>query len=329
MTIQLSQAELKQFNKIKKHFSAISELFEINKNRLNADVNYFDNSSKIINNLLAVLTVKTETSFNTHTLYKQPVGIAFDKLYTSFTKYNTQITQVSIPSIKKLVSKTIQMRVTFDKSVEKYLDEIKLIYGQYNEIKTAERKKKAAQSLEDVISSTFVRGAMLHSQQKSIIESMQRIHNNILSSLETMDNFILSITEEEEKIIKETSSYIKSGFPFDPNYKELSREFQDKDRVSYFSKLISDTFLELISSEGPPVISKNESAAQKWPTAEKFEPFYARVWETYQAVRPSEVDVSKKELVKVIEAGLIPQWKVEKTNGETGYVPSLILEPVA
>ena len=162
-----------------------------------------------------------------------------------------------------------------------------------------------------------------------MLNDIEAVCAQIKNDLKDEDTFLNQVKDNEDKIIFQCSRTINVGLPFIDEVPEAKREVLENERVSYYAFFINELITELLSNCSSPHFPNRESAAEKWVIDGETAPFYARVWKDYKPQNDSEIEIFKKETVKVTKTGFTDYWLVQKTNNETGYVPCTQLEPVA
>jgi len=315
-------------NRIQKQFGSVLELHEMHKNNFQASINYYENMSKQFGSLLSSLNFQTIQSYKTHKLFSEPPGQLLNMIYQNIQEIQSEVSFVVIAKLKDLVASVNQNKTRFDKKAEKFVEDIKKLFSQYNDSRSSVKKKIDYTNTRKIVSEAYNIGNSLNTNFVKLINSLTEIQNEVINELKSAEEFLKVSISKENEIVVNSSKKFANGFPFSSTFPELSRDFKPEETITYLIDAISVTFLEIKCSFGPPHCSAEELAPQVWPREERVE-FYARVWETYAPANDGEASVVKKETVRVLESGLLSYWLVQKLDGSSGYVPCIILEPVA
>ena len=325
---QLSEKETKIISSLQKYLNKTSRLYDVYKTNINDDISYFENAQRVIGNLIQGLNFKSDPQYTSHPMYKQPVGSAMQDLVKSFTEINNVITLDVLPALRQYVGQTQVNKVTLDKNIERNIDSLKKALLKYHERKTAINKTRDSKDMLDLVKSQCTTTGLESSQNfMDVIGEIGRIEELIMKELTTQEDCLAKLKSNEDKIMIAVSTRIQKSIPY---LKEVfvKRQIEDINTVAYFRYFITEALLQLKCSFTSSHVPHRESAARKWLTEDKMEPFYARVWEDFEPKSENEIAVLKKERVKVTQAGFNNYWFIQKTNNTSGYVPVDILEPI-
>ena len=161
-----------------------------------------------------------------------------------------------------------------------------------------------------------------------MLSELEAICTQITCDLNEEDGFLTNVKESEDKVIIEFAKTMNVGLPFISDLPGVKREMQVNECVPYYAFFVNELIIELRSNCASCHLPPRECASKKWPSEDEIAPFYARVWENYKPKNEAEIEVFKKETVKVTQSGFSDYWLVQKTNTKVGYVPCSLLEPV-
>ena len=326
--MNLSNKEINLINSISNNLNSISELYELHKSNISSTINYYENMSKVFSNLNSSINFNSNSNFTKHQLFNQPSGRFFFKIQQSFDDITSHINYTVLTKLKDTIQSLSTNKLKFDKKSEKFIEDLKKSFLNWNEIQNLNFKKKELQNINQLISDLFVFGNNLHPEFLKLIKIITELQLQIFKELDSVELFFKNVIDSEYDIINSSSKKFIMDFPYLNEISINSRIFKKEEKVLYFKEILNFLFLELKSSTGPTHLTNLEINHQNWCKNDQIEPFYARVWETFNPITENEIYVIKKEMVKVLESGLLNYWLIEKIDGSIGYVPCSILEPI-
>ena len=325
----LSDKESKILNSLHTYLTKVSGLYDFYKSYLNADIAYFENAEKTIKNLTQSLNFRSDPQFTSHPLFEQPSGKCLNDMLDSFDAINVMINLDTLPNLRQKVTELESSKAMFDKKIEENMGILKKSLQFYHEQTALNSKNKPKEMIDLVETQCSKIGSKQYQNYSIVVSEIDSVEMVINNELTKEDQTLKEVMENEYKFIIGQATRFTKSLPFMNEFTKVRREFEDTNSVSYFRYFISETFLELKCHFTQHKMMSKESAARAWISEDEMQPFYARVWVDRAPQKDNELQVYKKEIVKVTQAGFSDFWIAQNSNIKCGYVPTEILEPVS
>lgn len=326
--MQVPDIEGKIIKQLEKLLNSAANIHDTRKNHINSDVTYLENVSKTISNLIQSLGFKVENPFLFNTFYTLPAGIAFDEMHSTFVDITNNLNNEAIPGLKKCISQLTSSKEKMLKSIQQNMDNLRKNSNKYFENVSGIAKSRETLTLLDNIDNQFITGGQSHAAFMGLLKTISEIEAKTKQDLNEEEALFERIKNTEASIIEKTCQTISNGLPFLQDIPNKKREYNEVDEVNHWRILILQTYLELKSTHTIIPVSQRETAKRNWCTCYQMTPFYARVWEDHPKNSDQEIQLYKKETVKVLECDLGDYWLVQKPDESTGLAPCSKLQPV-
>ncbi|EAY07008.1 Variant SH3 domain containing protein [Trichomonas vaginalis G3] len=326
--MQVPEQEGKIINQLEKILTAASSLYDSRKDQINSDISYLENVYKIMTGLTASLGFKSDNPFLMHSFYSLPAGIAFEEMYKSFNNIASNINNEALPGLKKCVSQLTSSKQKVSNNIKQNMYTLRKNAAKYYETATGIAKSRETFSILDNLDNQYIHGNQSHSSYMTLLQTIIEVEDATKADLNEQEKLLGQIKETEASIIEKSCQTISTGLPFLKDIPNKKREYQDTEEVPHWRNIILQVFLELKTTHTIIPVSPRESAGFDWMSYGKMTPFYARVWEDHTKANNDEIDLTRKETVKVLQVDYGNYWVVQKSDESTGLAPCTKLQPV-
>ena len=277
---------------------------------------------------MQALNFKSDSQFTSHPLFKQPAGVCLSDMRSSFDEIHKMISLDTLPTLRTHVALIQSNKAQLDKNIEKNIDFLKNSLQTYHNKTNNNTKSKPSDMLTLVEKQCSPVGSKQYQFYYNVVSEIDSVEILVNNDLDDEHKCLIKMKECEDKYIIGAATRIQKSLPF-MDLTVVKRVIEDTNSVSYFRYFIAETFLELKCHFSQHKMPPKESAARTWITEDEVQPFYARVWVDRAPENKDELQVYKKETVKVTQAGFSDYWIVQNTDIKCGYVPTDILEPIS
>ncbi|KAH0799889.1 Variant SH3 domain containing protein [Histomonas meleagridis] len=184
--------------------------------------------------------------------------------------------------------------------------------------------------LSDTINNILDTGSKFNNLYIDLSKNIENTEEQLTKELLDAEKYFTKLKEDEYIVVYIASQLVIDIYNFIPNVKQeenkrVDAEFLMASRVDKIRELLCSLRDSVTNSRA---FAKPIGMVPKSWEDEQTEPFYARVWKSFDTNKPGELKASKKSLVLVKNATQHAYWEVEKMNGEVGYFPCCLLEPL-
>lgn len=306
-------------------FKRIEAIFSNYNTLLNDNLAYFE---KILDNFLGIdshFLDNFKTSDKNFELHSHPVGKTIYGINNGIKEIVKLLKHTTIPYFIKLINSVASNKDKYKSEVESLKNEINSVLEKSQKKSSLEIVKIDCYSFDDLNFNVYENNKNLHSLNVELHKEIRKIEDRLTSLLNEMDKFIRDAYRKEHDLLFETAVKFHKEFPYHEKPIDNQDRHSENEYISFYQGEFKGTFQKLYSilsipqhsTQGINAVWKNDISM-----------IYARVWRDFTPNNPEEVAVYKKEIVKVLEGGIVSHWKVELNSGEIGYVPQNILEPV-
>jgi hypothetical protein len=294
---------------------------------LAADLTFCENLLKYAGGTISAFGVVEEPQFRGHAMATEPAGLISTTLRASFRTLQNHLKDRTIPELKEQIGVNSKFSQSFNTAVHALIAEMRRSLTTFLE-KTTKARAQLQDSDVSAIAASFDVGMSLHYMYSDLHSKFERIEQKMNTELNKTESILASALKTEDQIIKDVVVRISSGFPFFEASTTPQREIRKEGTIPFWQTKIASAFFTLRSGEVRPVSYPKLEVPKDWMT-NVVDGFYARVWADFTAEKECEIDVQRKEIVKVINGGEFSHWNIERTDGERGFVPCALLQPVS
>jgi hypothetical protein len=302
---------------------------EETRDSITADLSYYDTVFKNALQIAAVLDLASPGSFLDPDIADQPMGFAFLTIRHLYSELETEVTDQTLPSLRDCHGMITKVCQRYDNYQRCAIADLRRLVQQYeSESDQLIRDKRQLASLPSFADSMLDHGEKCHTIGAKLLSGFAAIEKRTIEELRTCDDDRRVVFAQEDSIIFSATNVIYSALPIGEAPPPQKRLGGTQEVLSVFISQAKSIFFELRSFVGNTSVLSLELVPKLWNEGgEGTVPFYARVWGDWKGGFEG-LAVTKRETVQVLQVTQTPFWVCKNLSGQTGLVPSALLEAV-
>ena len=320
----------KCINEIDECINSVSNIFETQKKHLSADLNFFENVFKTLSIGVNELNMINEQQPGDKAvgLKDELVDVITINFPRQFQKVLAELKFNTIPKLKEQIASHTKNYQQFNSNITDYLQKLKKSYKTFVDGSSKIKQKQQGTPLSESISNLLETGTKFNNLYIEFNKNIDIAEESLTKELLTAEEYLTKSKEEEYIVVFIASQLVIDIYNFNPDEKSNENEtVEASESMAGRIEKIRELLDALRYSVGASSSSIIGMAPKVW-VDQVTEPFYARVWRNFDTTNAGEVKASKKSLVLVKDVTQHTHWQVEKMNGEVGYFPCCLLEPL-
>ena len=324
-------------NKISEPLSPILQQIELHLNKINnlylqwssflqADISYYEKITKNLQNFSNIITKTMGSKYTNKPLFFQPVGLIFVSISQNFKDFQEKLTQTIIPSLRKFqqsLSSGQKEFLSFQKTQMNLLN--KAIFSFYHDIQKIQNCQENEEGI-NLIGNILNSGPKIHSLYSNTIQSIISFKEAFTNQFHKTELQLKTVFNDENNTILQTNNIISQAFPF-PQFQNaiIQSRLSPENETNQLGSMTLALILSLTQLPSPCPILQQSHFSEIPSSCE----LYGRIWEDYtpsEEKQSYEIEVKKKEIVRIKRADFSDFWNVERDDGVSGFIPNNIIE---